>query len=283
MTGYSHGKHDDPADTQDRLVRIGTKYQATAPAVGDGDNVYLLVDSAGRLLVTGAVAHDAPDAGNPVKIGGKAVTGSPGAVANGDRVDAHFDEYGRQAVILARDGSTEVASVSAPADGSTQSGWTSLKTQAQISLAPPGDTTLDMAKSIADSGFGAGRLAVGLMAVDASEVKAIAVAIGATRATRATALTPTSGKKVRIISVEAEAYGLTTNPDAVYIYFGTGAAYTTTPANVIAILYPGTKGSDRTVVPDGGGPVGAADGVVSWLTETETETQLILTIIYREE
>ena len=25
--GYTEGKHDDPADTKDRLVRIGTKYQ----------------------------------------------------------------------------------------------------------------------------------------------------------------------------------------------------------------------------------------------------------------
>ena len=37
MPGYTEGKHDDPADTQDRLVRIGAKYQATAPAVADGD------------------------------------------------------------------------------------------------------------------------------------------------------------------------------------------------------------------------------------------------------
>ena len=39
MTGYSEGKHDDPADTKDRLVKIGTKYQASAPSVADGDNV----------------------------------------------------------------------------------------------------------------------------------------------------------------------------------------------------------------------------------------------------
>ena len=42
MTGYVVGKHDDPSDTQDRLVRIGSKYQATAPSVADGDTVYLL-------------------------------------------------------------------------------------------------------------------------------------------------------------------------------------------------------------------------------------------------
>ena len=56
MSGYPEGKHDDPADTQDRLVKVGTKYQATAPSVADGDNVYLLVDSAGRPAVVGPAA-----------------------------------------------------------------------------------------------------------------------------------------------------------------------------------------------------------------------------------
>lgn len=44
--------------------------------------------------VTGNVAHDAADSGNPVKVGGKAETGTPAAVADGDRVDAWFDARG---------------------------------------------------------------------------------------------------------------------------------------------------------------------------------------------
>jgi hypothetical protein len=47
--GYTEGAHKSPADTADRLVRIGSKYQATAPTVADGANAYLLVDAAGRL------------------------------------------------------------------------------------------------------------------------------------------------------------------------------------------------------------------------------------------
>lgn len=44
----------------------------------------------------GNVAHDAADAGNPVKIGFKAVTAAvPAAVANGDRVDAPADRFSR--------------------------------------------------------------------------------------------------------------------------------------------------------------------------------------------
>ena len=46
---YTEGPHDSPADTRDRLVRVGSKYQATAPTVADGDNAYLLLDAVGRL------------------------------------------------------------------------------------------------------------------------------------------------------------------------------------------------------------------------------------------
>ena len=48
--------------------------------------------------VQGDRGHAATDRGAPVKIGGKAATSTPTAVATGDRVDAFFDEYGRQVV-----------------------------------------------------------------------------------------------------------------------------------------------------------------------------------------
>lgn len=56
--------------------------------------------------VRGDTAHDAADSGNPVKIGGKAATSAPAAVANGDRVNAYFDDVGRQAVF---DGGTTIS------------------------------------------------------------------------------------------------------------------------------------------------------------------------------
>lgn len=81
------------------------KDSAAAVAGTDGDYTPLITDSSGRLHVVAAsnpsagdVAHDAADSGNPIKIGGKARTAIPAAVANGDRVDAYFDEYGRLAV-----------------------------------------------------------------------------------------------------------------------------------------------------------------------------------------
>lgn len=50
--------------------------------------------------VQGDRAHDATDRGSPTKIGGKANTSAPAAVAAGDRVDAYFDANGRLAVLL---------------------------------------------------------------------------------------------------------------------------------------------------------------------------------------
>lgn len=48
--------------------------------------------------VSGDVAHDAADAGEPVKIGGKARTSDPTAVANDDRTNGLFDALGKQIV-----------------------------------------------------------------------------------------------------------------------------------------------------------------------------------------
>ncbi|MEK6828664.1 MAG: hypothetical protein AABY15_00935 [Nanoarchaeota archaeon] len=45
---------------------------------------------------SGDIAHDSADSGNPVKIGGMARTTNPTAVANSDRVNAIFDDLGRQ-------------------------------------------------------------------------------------------------------------------------------------------------------------------------------------------
>lgn len=49
--------------------------------------------------VSGDVAHDTADAGEPVKIGGKAITAWPTAVANADRANAITDKFGRQVVV----------------------------------------------------------------------------------------------------------------------------------------------------------------------------------------
>lgn len=49
--------------------------------------------------VSGDVAHDSADAGEPIKVGGKGVTAVPTAVTANDRVNAQFDIYGKQVVV----------------------------------------------------------------------------------------------------------------------------------------------------------------------------------------
>ncbi|MEE8465789.1 MAG: hypothetical protein V3S68_04875 [Dehalococcoidia bacterium] len=51
-SGYETGVHHSPVDENNRMLRIGSKFQDSPPSVSTGDNVYLLVDAAGRLIVT---------------------------------------------------------------------------------------------------------------------------------------------------------------------------------------------------------------------------------------
>lgn len=59
------------------------------------------VTNAGTFAVqaAGDVAHDGIDSGNPVKVGGQAVTALPTAVANADRTNFVADKFGRQIAI----------------------------------------------------------------------------------------------------------------------------------------------------------------------------------------
>lgn len=63
-----------------------------------GNERGLNVDANGAIaaLVSGDTAHDAADAGNPVKVGFKASNGFPTASANADRVNGISDLWGRQ-------------------------------------------------------------------------------------------------------------------------------------------------------------------------------------------
>lgn len=72
-------------------------------ALAAGTNVVpVWVNAAGTVLgtvtVVGNVAHDAADAGNAVKIGGRADSTQQADVADGDRVDALFNLAGMQVV-----------------------------------------------------------------------------------------------------------------------------------------------------------------------------------------
>lgn len=81
-----------------------SKVKATAadPTYVENQSGELSADLNGyvRTKASGSVAHDAVDSGNPIKIGGKASTSTPTAVANGDRVNAYFDSEGRLVILL---------------------------------------------------------------------------------------------------------------------------------------------------------------------------------------
>jgi hypothetical protein len=87
-----------PADT---LTKVATVDTITNVVHIDDNASSLTIDQATasnlNAQVVGTVAHDGVDAGNPVKIGFKAVTAAPTAVStNLDRTDGIADMWGRQ-------------------------------------------------------------------------------------------------------------------------------------------------------------------------------------------
>lgn len=80
------------------IRNIGTGGFGTLP----GGVVETGVNAVPALAVGGGTPHDAVDSGNPLSIGGRALSGSPSAVADGDRVRAWFTTRGEQVVALTR-------------------------------------------------------------------------------------------------------------------------------------------------------------------------------------
>lgn len=111
--GYSDDISDFIANTGRKVMVMGGIFRSSDPSYGDGEvaafrfttdgklmvDTELTVDGAtlvvNNMAVFGDVAHDAVDSGNPLKIGGKASSSAPSAVADGDRVNAYFDLNGR--------------------------------------------------------------------------------------------------------------------------------------------------------------------------------------------
>ena len=107
VESIDYADDDDFTDDVSKFVLVGGLYQSTPQTITDGDVGPFQIDANGRLLLSGAVtlgeiagdiAHDALDSGKPIKIGGK-YTASTVAVADGDRVNALFDAYGRLRVL----------------------------------------------------------------------------------------------------------------------------------------------------------------------------------------
>ena len=116
----------------------------------------------------------------------------------------------------------------------------------------------------------------------ASEIKSVRQTIS-NSTTVVTAATPASGKKIRIISAIIN-YDSTT-ATAAEVYFDTGANISSDETKAIAeafMLSPENRIAAFSW-PDGAGPVGAADDVLSVREGTGVVATLSFVIHYREE
>ncbi len=84
---------DQPQLTNKLLVTPDANSAVNVGQIGGTSTVTAGVN--GLLAVGGNIASDGVDSGNPVKIGGRAVSAAPTAVAAADRVDAISDLWGR--------------------------------------------------------------------------------------------------------------------------------------------------------------------------------------------
>ena len=116
----------------------------------------------------------------------------------------------------------------------------------------------------------------------ASEVKTARLATVSPANTRVTILTPTSGKKVRIVSCQLSCNNAGLN--ILEVYFGTGANITTNAGKEVMEVHLGAAVTAFGLTwPDGGGPVGVANEVVSLRVSADITVTGRVVISYREE
>jgi len=149
-------------------------------------------------------------------------------------------------------------------------------------LAPDGGQ--DSVRTLGDDALdGLGQLSVSPAVPGAGTVQTVRHQI-ASSIVRETARTPAAGLRIRVISVSMHWGNATFNN--LEIYFGTGANIGTNPTSAIhnaGLDLDTGSNQDSMVWPDGGGPVGAADEVLSvraaisvaanasWLVHTREE------------
>lgn len=103
-----------------------------------------------------------------------------------------------------------------------------------------------------------------------------------TATTRATAITPTSGKRVRIIAIRYNTQ--VADAHRTEVYFGTGANITTTAGKEIdEFTAAAANVTGGIVFNEGEGPAGAVDEVVSVRSSATLGTGDAVIITYREE
>lgn len=113
------------------VFALGVANEAQSALAGDGDYIAQATDTKGNRLVVGNLAHDAVDAGFPVKIGAQARSSEITAVSSADRVNLIADLVGKLIVLpyanpenfvsgvisSAMTGTTSTSLIAAPAAG----------------------------------------------------------------------------------------------------------------------------------------------------------------------
>jgi hypothetical protein len=180
------------------------------------------------LPVSGDVAHDIADSGNPVKIGGKASNAPPADVADGDRVDAWFQRNGAQTVALA-DGAGIEATIDSgsgglvvlPLDG------------AGNAITINGSGSLEVAQTAA---LPAGTNNIG----DVDIASSVVLTTKQAASTGTLANVASSASSVTLMASNASRLGATIHNDStqvLYVKFGTTASATSYTVKMVADAY----------------------------------------------
>jgi hypothetical protein len=283
-----------------RFIRDGSTDAVLDGRFGSGFDVPFIAsgslrDDQGRVSVVGAAASDAAEAGNPIQIGLSVDEGSPTAAGEGDvrrvRGSAEGDLMVQPTFEGANISSAQGAFVQGPVASDAAEAGNPLQIGGSVDDTSPtaageGDVrrfrSTPKGNQIVELYKGEDALApIGAMP-GASEVKNLYNYYTAT--SRKTIVTPSGGKKIRVISISIQTQDATEH--AVEIYFGTGAGVGSTDTQAIAVW--GAPATANTVVyfswPDGGGPVAAtANDVLSAKTTATLSNGDQLVVQYREE
>jgi hypothetical protein len=216
---------------------------------GDGASTQVI----GSVPVSGNVAHDSVDSGNPVKIGGKVGPSTPPtAVAEGDRVDAWFSSEGQLFVATYGEWPVSIqqsigltAAITGNAAHDAVDGGNPIKISGYASAAMPTNVSADGdrvnawflrngAQATVVTAAGA------LIGGDATNGLDVDVTRNPTSSTATLSNVGDSASSVTLLSSNANRLGATIHNDStaiLYVKFGTTASATSYTVKMVADAY----------------------------------------------
>jgi hypothetical protein len=245
----------------------------------------------GNRTVEGPVADDAAQSGNPIPLGGLIDDSAPNT---GDEGDVKLVRVSPEGNLLVEVYAANEAMISADVNLTSGDGHTPGRGVAVSAIGfvtNPSSGAKDRVRGVGSSvGLGLGVLAASPRTPGASEVKALYDETGSTSTTAEQILDPTSGKKIRIISVSY--FTDSTQIHAMELYFGNGdtpGANVSTNSTRAILVSIHDRGSYETAFgywswPDGAGPIAvAANDSLYIRTDTDIGAAGHVVVHYREE